>query len=213
MTKKKLIQLSLSLFSLLLLMVVFGCEVNQTKSNGGSGSNSGTTPPEQPAHGQVTINLMEQNLFTGTNLNSTYWSNLEAYCKAGPTLLIIADLNLVPGQMTRSGFRGRVAAQLYGLATSYAGLDWYPREGDDDAYLVWEARDEIVAWWSRYVQAVLQVMQKAPQTTAIIIVNDGEDMLGFRLGPATYDNLSSVANRLGMGDIYQYKTRSSRFLK
>jgi hypothetical protein len=208
MTKKNVKQL---VFFLPLLIFMIGCEVNQTKSS--SGSNPGTPPQEQPGHGQATINLMEQNIFSGTKLNTTYWTYLEAYCKAGPTLLIIADLNLIPVQMTRSGFQGRPGAQLYGLATSYAGGNWYPREGDDDAYLVWAAQDEIVAWWVRYLSAIVQIMQKAPQTTAIIITNDGEDMMGFRLGPATLDNMSSVASRVAMGEIYAYKTRSLRFPK
>jgi hypothetical protein len=196
-----------------LVLFMISCEINQTKSSSGSNANSGPAPQEQPAHGQATVNLMEKSLFSGTNLDSTYWTNLENYCKAGPTLLIIADLNLVPGQMSRSGFQGRPGAQLYGLATSYSGWGWTPANGDDDAYLVWERQDEIVAWWSRYVRAVVQVMQKAPQTTAVIIINDGPDMMGFRLGPATYQEMGVVASRVQMGDTYQYKTRSLRFPK
>lgn len=194
MTKKKLIQMILSLPILMLLMV--GCEINQTKSSSGSGS--GSTSQDQPTHGQATINLMERNVFSGANLDPAFMTWLENYCKAGPTHLIMADLELVPDQMSRAGFVGSWAAQLYALATTYAGMFNGPPD-DADAAHFWEIQDQIYAWWDRYVQAVVGVMQRAPQTTATIIINDGRDRVGMRLGPATKDHMGSVANRVEIG--------------
>ena len=195
MAKKKLIQMSISLSLLTLLLI--GCEINQTKSS--SGSSSGTVAQDKPAHGQATVSLLEKDIFRGTNLNTTYWTDLEGYCKAGPTQLIIADMNLIPSHMDRAGFPAPENQQYYALASTYAGLNWSP--GDATSQALWDAQDQMYAWWNRYIQKVVEIMQKAPQTTAIIIVNDGTDRLGARLGPAIYDHMGSVANRLQMGDI------------
>jgi hypothetical protein len=201
MTKKKLSCLFLTL--LLLMVPATGCQYwdNWTNSGSGSGSSSGSvssssTQTEQP-HGQVTVNLMERTPFNGRDLDPAFWSQMEAFCKAGPTHLILADLNAAPNQMTRAGFPGFWKAQLYGLATTYAGMNWSPSVVDlRDLY---QQRGEINAWWSRYVGAIVQLMQKAPQTTALIIVNDGPDRVGFRLGPAMQRQMGSVAGRVQLG--------------
>jgi hypothetical protein len=194
MAKKNLIRMGLSLS--LLMGLLIGCEVNQTKSSGGSSSSS---TQNQPAHGQATVNLLQQDVFRGTDLNTTYWTYLEGYCKAGPTQLIIADMNLIPSQMDRAGFSAPENQQYYALASTYAGFNWIP--GDATSQALSDSRDQMYAWWNRYIQEVVKVMQKAPQTTAIIIVNDGPDRLGARLGPAVHDNMGSVLNRVQLGDV------------
>jgi hypothetical protein len=198
MAKKNLILMSIFLLFLMLLIIISGCEMNQTKSS--SGSSSGTTT-QQPPHGQVTVSLLEKDIFSGTNLNTTYWTYLESYCKAGPTQLIIADMNLIPSHMNRAGFPAPENQQYYALASTYAGLNWSP--GDETSQALWDAQDQIYAWWNRYIQEIVKVMQKAPQTTAIIIINDGNDRLGARLGPAIYDHMGPVSNRIQMGDVMQ----------
>jgi hypothetical protein len=196
MIKKKIIQ-SLFFLSLLIgLLSLIGCEVNQTKSSGGSGL---TTSQNQPAHGQATVNLLQQDVFRGTDLNTTYWTYLEAYCKAGPTQLIIADMNMIPSKMNQAGFVAPENQLYYALASTYAGMNWAP--GDDTSYALWEARDRMDAWWSLYIHEVLKIMQSAPQTTAIIIINDGEDRLGSRLGGEIYKNMGPVINRVQLGDV------------
>ena len=153
---------------------------------------------------------MEKSPFNGQNLDAAYWSKLEGYCKAGPTQLIIADLNSVPGQMSRAGFYGRWGAQLYALASTVAGMNWSPSDGETE--VLSGQRGEIGSWWGRYIRAIEQVMQKAPQTTAVVIANDGFDRLGFRLGPPTYRAMGSVGGRVQMGSIFPesayQKTRS-----
>jgi hypothetical protein len=211
MTKKKLNGVSLYLISLMLLIVIFGCQVNQNNSSSGSGS--GTPTQDQPAHGQVTYNILEKSPFSSQQLDSSFWTNLEAYCKAGPTLLIIADMDQIPTQMSRAGFIARWAAQDYALATIYAGTGWSADPSDGESQALYDQRDKIDAWWSRYIQRIVQIMEKAPQTTAIILLNDGFDRCGFRLGPAIYQNMGSVASRVQLGDVYEYKTRSIRFPK
>jgi hypothetical protein len=197
MTKRKLTRISLSL--ILPMLLLLGCEISQTKSNSGSSSNSGTPTQDQPAHGQATVSLLQQDLFRGTNLNTTYWTFLEGYCKAGPTQLIIANMDLIPSHMDRAGFVAPENQQYYALASTYAGLNWSP--GDATSQALWDAQDQMYAWWNRYIQEVVRIMQKYPQTTAVIIINDGADRLGARLGPAIYDHMGSVANRVQLGDI------------
>ena len=200
MTKNKLTWIGLCL--LLLIISTTGCDLlfnsNQTKSSSGSGS--GGTSPTQPPHGQVTYNILDKSPFNGQQLNSSFWSNLEDYCKAGPTRLIIADMDFIPIKMRQAGFDSYNDNQLYYvLATTYAGLNWSP--GDDSSWALWYAQDQIYAWWNRYIQRIVQIMQNAPQTTAIIIINDGPDRLGARLGPAIYDHMGSVITRVQMGDV------------
>jgi hypothetical protein len=201
MIKKNLICLLLPL--LLLLLPATGCQYWDNMTNSGSGGSqppNTTSQPEQPSHGPATVNLMEQTPFNGRELDSAYWSKLEGYCKAGPTQLIIADLNAVPGQMGRAGFNGRWGAQLYALASTVAGMNWSPSDGETQ--VLSDQRGEIGSWWGRYLQAVIQVMQKTPQTTAVVIANDGFDRLGFRLGPPTYRAMGSVGGRVQMGSIF-----------
>jgi hypothetical protein len=207
MQKIKLTCLLLPL--LLLILPAAGCQYwdNMTNSGSGSSSNSNsssttttTTQADQPAHGPATVNLMEQSPFNGQNLDPAYWSKLEGYCKAGPTQLVIADLNAVPGQMGRAGFNGRWGAQIYALASTVAGMNWSPVDGETQ--VLSNQRGQIDSWWGRYLQAVVQVMQKAPQTTAVVITNDGFDRLGFRLGPPTYRAMGSVGGRVQMGSIF-----------
>jgi hypothetical protein len=204
MTKKKFIRMSISLsFLMMLLIFMIGCEINQTKSSSGSSTGSSSTTENQPAHGQDTINLMEKDVFSGEKLNASYWTQLEGYCKAGPTKLIIADMALIPDQMSRSGFSGRWGVQMYALASTYAGVDWKPG-GVEDLQWFYENQDRLHAWYDRYIMAVLNIMQKAPQTTALIVINDEPDRLGARLGYAIQRNLASVGNRAELGQVLDH---------
>ncbi|OGP52165.1 MAG: hypothetical protein A2Y79_12805 [Deltaproteobacteria bacterium RBG_13_43_22] len=200
MTKKKISQLVLSLP--LLFLFIIGCDLlgKITSTKSGSGSSSGTTAQDQPAHGQATINLMEKDIFIGDKLNTSYITWLEGYCKAGPTQLIIADMPLIPGQFTRSIASGYWAAQMFALASTYAGV--FSSHFDMEE-LVWffENQDQIYAWWDRYISAILSIMQKAPQTTALIVTNDEPDRCGARLGYAIQSRLASVNNRVTLGDV------------
>jgi len=148
----------------------------------------------------TTVNILEMDPFSGQQLNPTFWKWLEAYCQAGPTQLIIADMPLIPGHFTRSIAPGYWAAQMYALASTYAGVNWSPPDDPDAAYY-YTIRDQIYLWWDGYVEAVLKVMQKAPKTTAIIVVNDKPDMCGARLGPAIQDRLSPVGDRVVLGEV------------
>lgn len=208
MTKQRWNRLRLS--PLFCTLFLFGCGYMEntwkdlTNSGSGSSSNSSSssrvTSSEVPAHGQATVNLLEKTLFQGKELDPAYWSNLEAYCKAGPTHLIIADLHLVPGQMTRAGFTARTNMQYYALSRTIAGANWSPKDGDAEGRAMWNIRGEIDAWWFRYIQAVVQIMQKAPQTTAVIIVNDAVDHCGRSLGDGTFRAMTSVSSRVSMGN-------------
>jgi hypothetical protein len=197
MYKNKLARLSFIAFNFLILTI--GCNSGSSTS---SSSGSNTTPSQEvPAHSQATVNLLERSPFKGKDLDPVFWTNMEAYCKAGPTQLIIADMNLVPVQMGRAGFSARWAAQCYALASTYAGYSWSRPTNDEESQMLWDVRDQIDAWWSRYIQKIVEIMQKAPQTTAVIIINDGGDRLGERLGAATLRNMASVRNRVTLGSV------------
>ena len=203
MEKKKITRLGHAMFFLFFLM---GCDSWNDLTNSGSGSNtnsssntaSSANTPTQETHGQVNVNLLERSPFRGKDLDPAFWSSLEAYCKAGPTSLIIANMDLIPSQMSRAGFIGRPNAQYYALSRTIAGANW--SAGDDpDALFLKGVQAEMDAWWVRYVQAIVQIMQKAPKTTAVIIVNDGPDRCGGSLGFGTYRIMTSVNNRVSMG--------------
>jgi hypothetical protein len=207
MPKKRFYQMFFFLFHFMLLSL--GCDVAQNQwsslTNSGSGSSSGsssgtkTSSQDLQAHGQETVNLLARSPFKGRDLDPAFWTNLEAYCKAGPTQLVIADMDLIPSRMEQAGFSAPVNQLYYALASTYAGMNWSP--GDATSQVLSENRAQIDAWWARYVQAAIQVMQKAPQTTAVVIVNDGPDRLGVRLGNETYKNMAAVRDRVRLGDV------------
>ena len=89
---------------------------------------------------------------------------------------------------------------MYALASTYAGVF---ATHFDIGELVWffENQDQIYAWWDRYISAIRTIMQKAPQTTALIVINDEPDLCGARLGLAIQANLASVGNRVTLGDV------------
>jgi len=189
---------SLSLMMVFVLLML-ACSGGGGSSNSSSGSNGSSSTSTAPPHGQATVNLLERSLFQGRQLNSATWSELEAYCKAGPTHLIIADMPLISNHMTRAGFDARPHMQYYALSRTIAGANWNPGD-DSEAIALFNLRDEMDAWWFRYINAVVGIMQRAPQTTAVIIVNDAVDYCGRSLGSGTTRATGSVSSRVSMGD-------------
>lgn len=188
----------------LIMLSGFGCEWKEKKGSTGSGSGSSSpSPPSLPPHEQAYVNILEMDVFSGQALNQAYWTWLEAYCKAGPTHLIIADMPLVPGHFTHSIAPGYWASQMYALSSTYAGVAWTPPEDPDAAYY-YTIRDQIDAWWTGYIEGILTIMKKAPQTTAIIIINDYPDACGARLGVAIQNHLSPVGDRVALGEVLWY---------
>lgn len=162
--------------------------------------------PEPPAptpiltpHEQATINLLERPIFMGRQLNASAWSDIESFCKAGPTQLIVADTNLIPSQMTQAGFKGRENAQWFALSRTYAGFNWLPGN-DGELQALSNERNELGDWWDSYIIKVVEIMVKAPQTTATIIANDALDHCGRQLGNSTYKTMQNVSDRVLVGD-------------
>ncbi len=193
----------LTLFTILMFSVLIaGCGAKST-TNSGSGSGtlaSGGGSSNEPPHGQATINLLEREVFIGDKLNESFFNWLEVYCQAGPTHLIIADMPLIPDHFTRSIAPGEWAAQMFALASTYAGVAWSPF-GHPDADYYWTIQDQIFNWWASYIERILQIMLKAPQTTALIVANDEPDLCGARLGVAIQNHLSPVGDRVALGDV------------
>lgn len=199
MTKKMLSQCGLCF--LLLIFLISGCDLlfNSSQTKSSSGSNSGTTTPTETTHDQVTYNILAKSPFDGQQLNSTFWSNLETYCKAGPTQLIIVDLDFIPSVMRQAGFPGTDNQLYYATASTYAGLNWSSGDDPESQYLS-ENRKQIEDMWDRYIQKIVKIMQSATKTTAIIITNDGADRCGSRLGNEIYKNMGAVSDRVQLGD-------------
>ena len=120
----------------------------------------------------------------------------------GPTKLVLADLVKVPGRMRQAGFRGRDNALWYTLSRSYAEWNWHTKAGDPDNHLS-NQRRELHDIWANYINVVVSAMQAAPQTTAVILENDGHDRCGKTLGEYTQRQMNAVRGRVELGHFFQ----------
>lgn len=169
--------------------------------------------PETPSatgdpipHPPATLNVLaEQRVWlpgTLTQVDPAFTAWLRRYCVGGPTRLVLADLRHVPDRMRQAGFRGRDNALWYTLSRSYAGWNWPATPGDPDYHLT-NQRRELHDVWSNYIDVVGSVMAATPQTTAVILDNDGPDRCGKTLGEYTERQLSAVRARVELGHYYQ----------
>jgi len=161
------------------------------------------TPGEEPIpHPPMTVNVLaEQAVWlpgTLTQVDPAFASWLQRTCLGGATKLVLADLGQVPGRMRQAGFRGRDNALWYTLSRSYAGWPWHGKAGDPDAHLS-DQRRELHDIWSNYIDVVVSAMSAAPQTTALILDNDGPDRCGKELGEYTQRQMSAVGGRVELG--------------
>ena len=127
---------------------------------------------------------------------------LRRYCLGGPTTLIIADMEAVPGAMEWAGFHGRPNALWYTLSRSYAEWPWSPSAGDPDNHLS-DQRRELHDCWSNYLDVVLAAMQAAPGTRATFLLNDENDRCGDVLSEYSLRQLSTVADRIERGRVFR----------
>jgi hypothetical protein len=51
--------------------------------------------------------------------------------------------------------------------------------------VLYSQRGEMTKWWNGYIMAVIELMQKHPDMTVILIVNDGYDICGGQLSIGT----------------------------
>ena len=99
---------------------------------------------------------------------------------------------------------------MYALSSTYAGV-FSSSFGVGELEWFLENQDQVYAWWDRYIQAILRIMQSAPQTTALIVINDEPDKCGARLGLAIQSNLASVGNRVTLGDVLYEWAKFKKF--
>jgi hypothetical protein len=165
-------------------------------------------PPggEEPiAHPPVTVNVLAEHAVWAsgslTQVDPAFASWLRRYCLGGATKLVLADLAQVPGRMRQAGFRGRDNALWYTLSRSYAEWNWHGNAGDPDAHLS-NQRRELHDIWSNYIDVVVSVMSAAPQTTALILENDGHDRCGKELGEYTQRQMNAVRGRVELGRVH-----------
>lgn len=171
-------------------------------------------PPDQPPpvgeepipHAPMTMNVLADQAVwlpgTLTQVDPAFASWLRRTCLGGATKLVLADLVKVPGRMRQAGFRGRDNALWYTLSRSYAEWNWHAKAGDPDNHLS-NQRRELHDIWANYINVVVSVMQAAPQTTALILENDGHDRCGKTLGEYTQRQMNAVRGRVELGHFSQ----------
>jgi hypothetical protein len=159
-----------------------------------------------PAHGPVTRDVLVETppwIKGSTALTPTFESELDAYAKAGPVHLILANLNVTNDRMREAGFNGRDTALWYALSRFInAGNTYPPPQGfDSEAAVLHEQGPQIIEWWQNYVAAVVRVMQKRSDLTVSIISNDdNEDKGGRSLANGTMRLFpDDVRGRVDMG--------------
>jgi len=162
-------------------------------------------PPggEEPIpHPPMTVNVLaEQAVWRAgalTEVDPAFVSWLRRTCLGGATRLVLADMGQIPGRMRQAGFRGRDNALWYTLSRSYAEWNWHGDPRDPDAHLS-NQRGELHDIWSNYIDVVVRVMAAVPQTTALILDNDGPDRCGKELGEYTERQIGAVRNRVELG--------------
>ncbi len=153
-------------------------------------------------HPPMTVSVLaEQAVWlpgTLTRVDPAFASWLRRTCVGGATRLVLADLGQIPGRMRQAGFRGRDNALWYTLSRSYAEWNWHGDPHDPDRHLS-DQRRELHDFWSNYIDAVLAAMTAAPQTTALILDNDGPDRCGKELGEYTQRQMRNAAGRVELG--------------
>ena len=168
-------------------------------------------PPPEPSddsipHPAATVNLLVDHRVwsagTLTQVDPVFSSWLRRYCLGGPTKLVLADLARVPERLRGAGFRGRDNALWYTLSRSYAEWNWQFNPNDPDHHLS-NQRGELHDFWENYVDVVASVLAAAPQTTALILLNDEVDRCGKTLGEYTQRQLNAFRARVELGHFVQ----------
>ena len=124
-----------------------------------------------------------------------------------PEHIIVADLDTIPNRMRDAGIQhSNDNALWFALAFVFAfGPDgMMPDDGAGSMVPInnYPTRKRIEDWWNGEVQKVIDKLKANPKSTATIIVNDGRDRCGFRLGPATIDRFAGLSNVIEMGTIF-----------
>jgi len=118
-----------------------------------------------------------------------------------PEYIVVADLNTIPDRMTAAGFPGSENAQYYVLAHVAAFGPGASIPDHPELTVLSGQRAGIEVWWDAYMAAIRAKMKANSLATAIVIVNDGPDRCGFRLGPPTMSQLSEFGDRVQLGTI------------
>jgi hypothetical protein len=139
-----------------------------------------------------------------TSLTPTFEAELDAYAKAGPVHLIIANMDLTADRMRDSGFNGRDTALWYALSRMInAGNTFPPEQGfDSEAAVLHEQGPQIIKWWEDYIHAVINVMQRRNDVTVSLVSHDdNEDKGGKSLANGTYRLFpDELKGRVDFGD-------------
>lgn len=177
---------------------------------GAAGFGNGGTPAAVPGdapHGPETLNLLAGAApwvpGSLTRVDPAWADRVARVCRAGPTTLVIADMDAVPAAMRAAGFRGRDTALWYTLSRSYAEWPWRFDPADADAHLSGQ-RPQLRDFWGHYLAAVAAAMQAAPATRALLLQHDGHDKCGDVLAEYSLRNeLRAVTGRVERGHVHQ----------
>ena len=121
--------------------------------------------------------------------------------------IIVLDLDKQPQEMRDAGIPGRDTALWYvANCKLYPGWDWPESEAmsDSDGVVLWGKQAEVIKWLDDRVIGVVKRLNQNSLATAIIIVNDGPDKCGNRVGKAITEKmieLKAPMDRVNMGII------------
>ena len=122
------------------------------------------------------------------------------------SVLVVADMDLIPTRMRKAGFEGRDGALYYALAIIYMGGDSCATANDGETALLFQRRDEIYKWWDGELEKVSVLMRRNRYLIAKVIENDGKptgaERLGCRLVGPTMARLAEFGDRVQPGDVF-----------
>jgi hypothetical protein len=199
-------KLRIAIVGLAAIIGLAGCGDVTTQPTG-TAPTSTQTVTTVPAHGPVVRDvLVETPPWTpGTaSLKPTFEAELDAYAKAGPVHLIIANMDVIAETMRNSGFNGRDTAVWYALSRLINAGDTYPPAGgfDSEAAVLHQQGPQIIKWWEDYIGAVVRVMQKRNNVTVSLVTHDdNEDKGGLSLANGTLRLFpDELKGRVDLGD-------------
>jgi hypothetical protein len=121
-------------------------------------------------------------------------------------LIVVADLDTIPGRMRSAGFQGRDGVLYYALAQIYSGRPNSAPDTDTETKVLFERQDEIIKWWNGEVDKVSDQLKAHPGLQAKVIEHDGRingvERLGCRLVGPTMERLAEFGDRVQPGDVF-----------
>ena len=122
-----------------------------------------------------------------------------------PINLTVWDGSTIANEMARQGWVGGTTEAEYALFTMVSGREWNLPYATETSGKLYEARNEILAWWWNKVDEIASILRNNPNARAVIIKNDENNLGGCYVGPNTYVRLVSygLIGQIKMGEVYR----------